>query len=146
MTDASGIAEFVTIYPGWYMGRDIHIHLKVHTSGSIKDAHYVGGHVCHTGQLFFPDELSDTIAKLPPYSAHHIDRTRQDEDGVFLSEHGSDFIVTPTQLSKRSMTDGFITTAVLGVDPNATPAPTGRGGPPPDSTASPSATSRRRLR
>jgi protocatechuate 3,4-dioxygenase beta subunit len=44
-TDANGVAVFRTIYPGWYPGRAVHIHLKVH----------VGGSVVHTGQLFFPD-------------------------------------------------------------------------------------------
>src|SRR5256885_4080734 len=28
-TDASGIASFTTIYPGWYPGRAVHIHVKV---------------------------------------------------------------------------------------------------------------------
>jgi protocatechuate 3,4-dioxygenase beta subunit len=49
VTDASGLAEFQTIYPGWYRGRAVHIHMKVH----------VGGSVVHTGQLFF-DDLSPT--------------------------------------------------------------------------------------
>jgi protocatechuate 3,4-dioxygenase beta subunit len=131
LTDATGTAEFVTIYPGWYMGRDIHIHMKVHTSGAIKTGKYVGGHVCHTGQLFFPEELSDAVAKLPPYSDHQTERTRQQEDHVFTSEHGSDFIVTLAQSDKRSMAGGFIAKAVLGVNPNAEPRLTGPGGPPP---------------
>ena len=33
------------VYPGWYQGRAVHIHVKVH----------LGGSVVHTGQLFFPD-------------------------------------------------------------------------------------------
>jgi len=28
-TNASGIAAFTTIYPGWYQGRTVHIHVKV---------------------------------------------------------------------------------------------------------------------
>ena len=47
-TDANGLAVFTTIYPGWYQGRTVHIHVKVH----------VGGSVVHTGQLFFPDALT----------------------------------------------------------------------------------------
>jgi protocatechuate 3,4-dioxygenase beta subunit len=129
MTDASGIAEFVTIYPGWYMGRDIHIHMKVHALGSIKAEHYVGGHVCHTGQLFFPEDVSDAVAKLRPYSGHHTERTRQEEDHVFTSQHGNDFIVTLAQLNPRSMAEGFLAKAVLGVNPNTGPRPTGPGGP-----------------
>lgn len=29
-TDGDGIAEFTTIYPGWYPGRTVHTHMKVH--------------------------------------------------------------------------------------------------------------------
>ena len=46
-TDARGLARFDTVYPGWYTGRTVHIHVKVH----------VGGNVIHTGQLFFNDAL-----------------------------------------------------------------------------------------
>src|SRR5438046_1778787 len=42
-TDRTGVAALDTIYPGWYQGRTVHIHVKVHT----------GGQVVHTGQLYF---------------------------------------------------------------------------------------------
>ena len=32
-TDAAGMVEFRTIYPGWYPGRTVHIHLMVHAEG-----------------------------------------------------------------------------------------------------------------
>ena len=38
-------------YPGWYTGRAVHIHVKVH----------VGGNVVHTGQLFFNDSFTDKV-------------------------------------------------------------------------------------
>ena len=44
-TSASGLATFVTLFPGWYQGRTTHIHVKVH----------LGGNVVHTGQLYFPE-------------------------------------------------------------------------------------------
>src|SRR5258706_14922 len=45
VTDANGKATFTTIYPGWYRGRAVHIHFKVHP-----DATKV-----FTSQLFFDD-------------------------------------------------------------------------------------------
>ncbi len=58
-TDESGIVSFATIYPGWYRGRTTHIHFKV-----FPDERSV-----MTGQLFFPDGLSDQIfATVSPYN------------------------------------------------------------------------------
>jgi protocatechuate 3,4-dioxygenase beta subunit len=57
-TDRNGLAIFKTIYPGWYPGRTVHIHLKV----------YLGGQTVHTGQLFFPDALTDVVYTRSPYS------------------------------------------------------------------------------
>jgi protocatechuate 3,4-dioxygenase beta subunit len=117
VSNASGVVEFDTIYPGWYMGRDIHIHLKVHT----------GGHVSHTGQLFFDEGITDAIAKLKPYQNHQVRRTRHQEDMVFNGQHGAEGLVQLAQVSKRSITDGFTASVILGVDPTATPEPTGFG-------------------
>lgn len=58
-TDANGVATFTTIYPGWYAGRAIHIHFKVHPT---EDRVF-------TSQLFFPDEFSDQVLAQQPYAA-----------------------------------------------------------------------------
>lgn len=34
LTDSYGSSTFKTIYPGWYIGRATHIHVKVHINGS----------------------------------------------------------------------------------------------------------------
>ena len=57
-TDAHGVAHFKTVYPGWYPGRTVHIHVKVH----------VRGNVVHTGQLFFADATTDAVYRKAPYS------------------------------------------------------------------------------
>jgi hypothetical protein len=59
-TNGSGIATFKTIYPGFYRGRAVHIHVKVH----------VGGNVVHTGQLFFPAAVTNAVYQTAPYSGH----------------------------------------------------------------------------
>src|ERR1044072_1797122 len=33
ITDGNGQGQFTTIYPGWYMGRTIHIHVRARTYG-----------------------------------------------------------------------------------------------------------------
>jgi protocatechuate 3,4-dioxygenase beta subunit len=119
LTDAEGMVEFSTIYPGWYVSRDVHIHVRVHVGGNITDARYGGGHVAYTGQLFFRDEITDAVAKYEPYTNHDVTRTRQDEDDVFVTQRGSGSMLKLMQLNKRSIEDGFLATAVLGIDPNA---------------------------
>ncbi len=74
-TGAGGVAEFLTVYPGWYQGRAVHIHVKVH----------LGGNVVHTGQLFFPDTLTDTVYKAAPYSTRGSRDTRNANDSIFVN-------------------------------------------------------------
>jgi protocatechuate 3,4-dioxygenase beta subunit len=72
-TDAKGLARFRTVYPGWYRGRTVHIHVKVH----------VGGNVVHTGQLYFPDSWTDRAFRRKPYSRRPNRDTRNATDFVF---------------------------------------------------------------
>jgi protocatechuate 3,4-dioxygenase beta subunit len=74
-TNASGLAVFQTVYPGWYQGRTVHIHVKVH----------VGGNVVHTGQLYFPDSLTDAVYKKAPYSSRPGRTTRNANDSVYVN-------------------------------------------------------------
>jgi protocatechuate 3,4-dioxygenase beta subunit len=127
LADKAGRVEFATLYPGWYSGRAIHIHLKVH----------VGGHVSHTGQLFFPEEITGDIAKLEPYATRlRVHRTLQTEDHIFTSQHGAASMLNLARLEKATNAAGFLATVTLAVDPDATPVPVrgfGPGGPPPGS-------------
>jgi len=59
-TNANGVATFKTIYPGFYQGRAVHIHVKVH----------VRGNVVHTGQLFFPAATTNAVYAKAPYAQH----------------------------------------------------------------------------
>src|SRR2546429_136932 len=70
-----GIATFTTIYPGWYSGRTVHIHVKVH----------VGGTVVHTGQLFFPDSLTDVVYQASPYSSRPNRDLRNAQDSIYVN-------------------------------------------------------------
>jgi protocatechuate 3,4-dioxygenase beta subunit len=74
-TDGTGLALFRTIYPGWYTGRTVHIHVKVH----------VGGNVVHTGQLFFSDTLTDAVYTRLPYSRRPNRDVRNAQDMIYRS-------------------------------------------------------------
>jgi protocatechuate 3,4-dioxygenase beta subunit len=72
-TDAKGVATFKTIYPGYYPGRTVHIHVKVH----------LGGNVVHTGQLYFPDATTDTAYRAAPYSSRPARAMRNAGDSIY---------------------------------------------------------------
>ena len=72
-TDTKGLAIFKTIYPGWYQGRTVHIHTMVH----------LGGNVVHTGQLYFPDALTDAVYQRTPYSQRPDRTTRKTADSIY---------------------------------------------------------------
>ena len=55
--DSDGMFEFCTIYPGWYPGRTVHIHVMLHV-----------GAIILTSQLNFPDDLYNRVLSLEPYA------------------------------------------------------------------------------
>ncbi len=60
LADDKGTVTFTTIYPGWYRGRTVHIHVKAHVNGS----------EIHTGQLFFDDAFTDQVfSSTEPYAS-----------------------------------------------------------------------------
>ncbi len=76
ISDAKGIASFLTIYPGWYPGRTVHIHFKIrHGTGSNQKE--------FTSQLFFDDNFTDTVFKAAPYNARGARNTRNTADGIY---------------------------------------------------------------
>lgn len=98
-TGSDGVARFSTVYPGWYSGRAVHIHVKVH----------VGGGVVHTGQLYFPDEATDAAYRAEPYSERPGPDVRNDADFVFRNG-GSKSL-----LDVREKGDGYAASITMGV-------------------------------
>jgi protocatechuate 3,4-dioxygenase beta subunit len=123
LTDPRGLAEMQTIYPGWYAGRDTHIHVRVHVGGTVAKDHYAGGRIVHTGQFFFPDPLNDRIAQLSPYLLNKTERTPKQDDHVYTDQHGTDAQLTITPLDPKNESAGYTGTIVLGVNLPATPSP-----------------------
>ena len=74
VTDANGQATFTTIYPGWYSGRAVHIHFKVHPDTS----------TVFTSQLFFDDTLSQQVFAQAPYASKgSTPDTLNSRDGIY---------------------------------------------------------------
>lgn len=76
ITDANGIVTFTTIYPGWYRGRTVHIHSKVH----------INNNEVLTTQLYFDDDLSNQVYEQAPYSSRPDRDTFNTNDNLFLPD------------------------------------------------------------
>ncbi len=76
ITDANGLVEFETIYPGWYPGRTVHIHFKAYED----DRSFV------TSQMYFPDDITDVIYLAEPYSARGPRSTTNENDGILMGD------------------------------------------------------------
>lgn len=77
VTDANGRAEFVTIYPGWYPGRTVHIHFKIRTESASQPSYEF------TSQLYFDDALTDQVHTQAPYAAKGQRTQKNDQDGIY---------------------------------------------------------------
>jgi protocatechuate 3,4-dioxygenase beta subunit len=73
VTNADGIVEFTTIYPGWYRGRTVHIHTKVHLDSS----------TLLTSQLYFDEQVTAAVYQTAPYASRSGRDTFNDGDGIF---------------------------------------------------------------
>jgi protocatechuate 3,4-dioxygenase beta subunit len=80
LTDASGVATFTSIYPGWYSGRTVHIHFKVRTEGADGAAYEF------TSQWFFDEVLSDAVFATDPYASKGQRDTLNTNDGIFADD------------------------------------------------------------
>ena len=96
VADSNGIVQFTTIWPGWYRGRTVHIHLKVHIDRS----------TVLTTQLWFDDELNDTVFATSPYDEHTGRDTMNDDDSI-IDDSGS--------VTVHAADDGYLGVLNLGV-------------------------------
>lgn len=80
LTDRRGEASFLTIFPGWYPGRTVHIHFKIRYGAQGKGA---GGKE-FTSQIYFDDAVTDKIHSDRPYSNRGPRKVRNNRDIVSL--------------------------------------------------------------
>ncbi|WP_433477734.1 intradiol ring-cleavage dioxygenase [Spirillospora sp. CA-142024] len=122
LSNGHGIAELRTIYPGWYQGRALHIHVKVHVGGKVdaEEKTYTGGHVSHTGQFFFAEELAEKVAAIEPYKNNTVTRVKLEEDGIYRQAGSGLLTIRPVHRGRIER--GLIAAITVGVDPSATPA------------------------
>nr|WP_243766597.1 intradiol ring-cleavage dioxygenase [Streptomyces sp. GC420] len=116
LTNAGGVANITTVYPGWYRGRCIHIHVKVHTGVTLtSDGSFTGGQELHTGQLFFDESVTAAVARVSPYSTNTVTRTTLSQDSIYDGGGAASGLVGLTALG-GSPSAGYRATLTLGVE------------------------------
>ena len=77
LTDAAGSARFLTIFPGWYGGRAVHLHFKIRST-RVSASRYT-----FTSQLYFDGALTERVFALEPYARRGQRWMRNRDDGIF---------------------------------------------------------------
>ena len=76
MTDENGTVQFTTIYPGWYEGRAIHIHVKVRNFEGSNETETLKW----TSQFYLNNSINEQVHTQPPYSNHGpVDMTNEED-------------------------------------------------------------------
>jgi protocatechuate 3,4-dioxygenase beta subunit len=97
-TDSSGKATILTIYPGWYSGRAVHIHFKVRTDATASQGFEF------TSQLFFDDAFSANVYSQGVYASKGAQDVKNASDGIYQQSQGM------TLLNVQPDGDGYVAT------------------------------------
>ena len=73
VTNSDGIVEFTTVWPGWYMGRTVHVHAMVH----------INNERTLTTQMMMDEKLNSAVFTEAPYAAHTGRDTFNDGDSIY---------------------------------------------------------------
>jgi protocatechuate 3,4-dioxygenase beta subunit len=77
ITDDNGTVQFTTVYPGWYEGRAIHIHVKVRSAEALQNPFE------WTSQFYLNNSINEQVHKQSPYSDHGPVAMLNEEDGIY---------------------------------------------------------------
>lgn len=97
-TDSAGRVQFLTIYPGWYQGRAVHIHFKVRI-----------GNADFTSQLYFDEAVTREVYRQAPYAQRGQAQTANAQDSIF--RNGGDQLL----LKPEPVADGYRAVFDLGL-------------------------------
>lgn len=74
VTDSTGTATFLSIYPGWYSGRAPHIHMHIYNAAGVSKL---------ITQVAFTESVSSTVYASSLYASHGQADTSNASDNVF---------------------------------------------------------------
>jgi len=105
LTNGTGKVQFLTIYPGWYSGRTVHIHFTIRTKATD------GSDYQFTSQFFFDDALTDQVHSQEPYASKGQRDMRNSDDNIY--NNGGDQLLLNLQ---GDNTNGYTSAINIGLD------------------------------
>ncbi|PSR82750.1 dioxygenase [Coniella lustricola] len=122
-TDANGMMEMKTVFPGFYVDRAIHIHVQVYHNWVLRSNGTISsGNIVSAGQLYFDETLEDEIMAISPYKQHtQINRTLNSDDSIFSDGFagGYDPVISIVPADGLDVTKGMIGYVTIGVNTSA---------------------------
>jgi len=106
VSDARGKVAFQTVYPGWYQGRTVHMHVKARLFDAAGNRTFE-----FTSQLFFDDAVNDVVMARAPYNTRGTRGTRNANDGIYGGR-----TATLVDIASKDGSQGYVATAVLSLD------------------------------
>lgn len=117
VTDAEGTAEFLTIFPGWYPGRAVHIHFKIRTEPAAERGYEF------VSQLFFDPTDIETIYTEEPYAERGLPNRPNEQDGIYQASEGLLTLrlapMTNEELAELELESGYSAIFDIGLDLSA---------------------------
>ena len=106
-TDTSGVAQFTTIYPGWYQGRITHIHFQIFLTNYGSNAKSTA-----ISQMAFPIEITTAVYNSDLYKSKGQNTSVKSfaADGVF-----SDGVEYQLATVTGNVTDGYVAELEVGI-------------------------------
>lgn len=86
-TGADGSASFVTVYPGWYPTRAVHIHFKIRSPQDVRPGYDF------TSQLYFDDAFTDQVHGRGVYAARGMRTVRNERDNIYRTSGGEQLVL-----------------------------------------------------
>lgn len=118
-TDAEGMMEMKTVFPGFYVERAIHIHAQVYHNYVLRPNGTISsGDIVSAGQLYFDEALSAQIMALEPYVSHtEIERLKNADDAIVADSYAGGYnpvvsIIAEDGVNVENGMIGYITIGV----------------------------------
>ncbi|WP_347901608.1 intradiol ring-cleavage dioxygenase [Pseudomonas purpurea] len=115
-SDRNGCVRFTSIYPGFYAGRALHIHVAVRIMGS----NYLDDrHVAWVGQLYLPEVASRPVLNTQEYAGRTVSVLNNAEDDYYTRMGGERSTLSIYPIGRDSWEDGYFGYMSIGIDTQA---------------------------